>query len=73
MSFQLHLDSPVSLSLLHSGLLILLLKIVVMHAYNRSTQEVEIGGSLQVQGQPGLQSELKTSLNYIVKLYHKKT
>jgi hypothetical protein len=30
---------------------------IVVHSYNPSTREVEAGGS-QVQGQPGLQSEI---------------
>ena len=31
----------------------------VAHIYNSTSQEVEIGGLLQVQGQPGLHSEFK--------------
>ena len=34
---------------------------VVVHTFNPSTPEAEAGGSLGVQGQPGLQSELQDS------------
>jgi hypothetical protein len=34
---------------------------VVVHTFNPSTQEAETGGSLWVQGQPGLQSESRTA------------
>jgi hypothetical protein len=46
---------------------------VVVHTFNLSTEEVEAGISLRVQGQPGLQ-RLKTqdSQGYTEKLYLKK-
>lgn len=31
---------------------------MVVHVYIPSTQEAEAGGSIQVQGQPGVQSEI---------------
>ena len=34
---------------------------VVVHVFNPSTREAEAGGSLSVQGQPGLQSEFQDS------------
>jgi hypothetical protein len=37
----------------------------VVHTFNSSTPEAEAGGSLWVQGQPGLQSEFQDSYNYI--------
>ena len=40
---------------------------VVVHIFNPSTQETEAGGSLWVQGQPGLQSELLDSQGYAEK------
>lgn len=35
---------------------------MVVHAYNSSTQKAETGGLLQVQSQPGPQSECQASL-----------
>ena len=37
---------------------------VVAHAFNSSTLEAGAGGSLGVQGHPGLQSEFQASLDY---------
>lgn len=37
---------------------------MVVHDYNSSTQEDEAGRSPLVRRQPGLQSELKVTLNY---------
>lgn len=34
---------------------------MAMHTYHPSTQEVEVGGSPSVQGQPGLLNEFKTA------------
>ena len=45
---------------------------MVAHTFNPSTQEVEAGRSLWVQGQPGLQSELQDSQDYTVKPYLEK-
>ena len=40
---------------------------VVVHAFSPSTREAEAGGSLRVQGQPGLHSEFQDSLGYTEK------
>lgn len=45
---------------------------MVGHTWNLSTQDAEAGGSLQVGEQPGLQSELKSSLNFTARPCHKK-
>ena len=37
---------------------------VVVHAFNPSTQEAETCGSLWVRGQPGLQSKFQDSQGY---------
>lgn len=37
---------------------------LVAQACNPSTEEAEMGGYLQVQGHPALQSEFKTSLSF---------
>ena len=39
----------------------------MVHIFNLSTWEVEAGGSLRVQGQPGLQSEFQDSQGYTQK------
>jgi hypothetical protein len=41
--------------------------LVVAHAFSSSAQEAEAGGSLRVQGQPGLQSEFQDSQGYTEK------
>jgi hypothetical protein len=38
-----------------------------MYTFNSITQEAEAGGSLGVQGQPGLQSEFQDSYGYTKK------
>ena len=43
-----------------------------MHSFNPSTLEAEAGGSLWVQGQPGLQNEFQNSQGYIAKTWLKK-
>ena len=37
---------------------------VVVHSFNHNTWDTEAGRSLQVQGQPGLQSESQDSQDY---------
>ena len=44
---------------------------VAEHAFNPSTQATEAGGSLGVQGQPGLQSEFQNSLGCAERLSKK--
>ena len=39
----------------------------VVHAFNPSIQDAETGGSLWVQGQPGLQSQFQDSPGYTKK------
>jgi hypothetical protein len=46
---------------------------VVEHAFNPSTWEAEVGRSLCVRGQPGLQSEFQDSQGYTMKPCLKKT
>jgi hypothetical protein len=46
---------------------------VVVHTFDSSTQEVEGGGSLRVQGQPNLQSKAQDSQPYTEKPYLEKT
>jgi len=45
---------------------------VVVHAFNPSAQEAEVGASMWVQGQPGLQTEFRDSQGYIEKPCFKK-
>lgn len=45
---------------------------MVIHSYDPSTQEAEVGRSAGVQGQAGLCSEFKASLTYKVRPYLKK-
>ena len=40
---------------------------VVVHVFDPSTQEAEAGGSLCVQGQPGLHREFQDGQGYIVR------
>lgn len=44
---------------------------MLVHTYNLSTWETEIGG-LQICGQPGLLNDFQAYLNYIVSLQKKK-
>ena len=37
------------------------------HVFHLSAWEAEVGGSLWIQGQPGLQGELQASLGYTMK------
>jgi hypothetical protein len=37
---------------------------MVVHTFNPSTREAEAGGSLGIQGQPGLQSKFQDSQSY---------
>ena len=41
------------------------------HAFNPSTWEAEAGGSLRVQGQPGLQSKFQDSWGYRETMFRK--
>ena len=41
--------------------------LVVVHGFIPSTQDAKTGGSLGVQGQPGLQSEFQDSQGYTEK------
>ena len=43
---------------------------MVAHTFNPSTQKAEAGGSLWIQGQPGLQSEIQEGQP---ELLHKET
>jgi hypothetical protein len=40
---------------------------MVTHAFNPGTWEAEAGGSLQIRGQPGLQSDFQDSQGYTEK------
>jgi hypothetical protein len=42
---------------------------MVVHTYNSSTQEAEVGG-LRVRGQPGLHSEVMSQQNKQIRSYH---
>lgn len=44
---------------------------MVAHTINSSIWEAEGGGSVQIQGQPSLHSELRQSQSYIVLSCHK--
>jgi hypothetical protein len=35
-----------------------------LHAFNKNTQEAEVGGSLWVQGQPGRPNKFQSSQGY---------
>jgi hypothetical protein len=48
------------------------LHVVMAHAFNPRTQEAEVGRSLLVRGQPGLQSEFHVSQGYTEKFCLKK-
>ena len=45
---------------------------MVVHTFNLSTWEAEAGGSLWIQGQPGLQSEFQDSQGCTEKPYLKR-
>ena len=41
---------------------------MVVHTFNPSTCEAELGGSLKIQGQPDLQGELQDDQGYIERI-----
>lgn len=54
-------------------ILFIFLRLSTVHcAYNSNTLEAEVGGQLQVQGQPG-RHQLAASLSYELRLYFKTT